>query len=991
MIPKPHALVTIVCPLDLERLAEAEAEIDRLGNPAIELGAAFDALDRDGLNGTHFASLHAIASTDGATAYVLLELSADGSCEEALLRLSRSTPISEALRRVFIMASDWRDGNDLLAYLKKHLLTVGHGFGDSPGLLFVGAPGLTVGRIRLEADLAKFISGLLGQQNDDVSALTRLARIRTALAQDPRFAAVLEAGDSEARFTAASPFSAAVAVFLAAVFAYLWPLGVFVLMCALGSGLLRAASAQGLEAISLEAMGKALGQGLLDGLAWGAVAATVVAVVSLVVGYLVFRAKEQLDSTDDRAADHRINTAMFERENTLAQNHMISVTRRKPGIIRAFTTRLTFLVVSTLAGRLYRPGFLSEIGTIHFARWVTPRGGRDLIFLSNYDGSWESYLEDFITLAHQGLTAVWSNTMTFPRTENLIDKGATDGERFKRFARRSMVPTRFWYSAYPELTVAVIRRNRTIREGLSGAMTEDEAKDWLSLFGSVFRPVSKLMSSEIQSLVFGGMKFMPNGICLVFESLGENPEAAKRGLRSLLPLVAFNDGKLLDRPAVVTLALGAGGLRRLGLPDEALDTFPFAFLEGMTTPSRQRILGDVGASDPDHWRWGKSPADLALLVYGVSQKAVNSLVVIIKREALSVGMTHPHAIDLRALTPDKTEAFGFLDGVSQPVIRGTYKGLRNADPIHLVEPGEFLLGYPDNRGNVSPGPKLHAIEDPDNLLPLVNRATGFDTSRVDDVRDLGFNGSFLVIRELEQDHDAFQTFCRDEAEQLSGRLPAPYIVDEDFIAAKLIGRWKDGASLVRHPYESPKGERPSARTHEMIRPKGKAQKGESQIDQPAEPRYTRDNDFLFGTEDPEGLRCPFGAHVRRANPRDSFTPGSADQIAISNRHRIMRVGRRYKPSAGAKEGLLFMCLNGDIERQFEFLQQTWLHNRSFHGLSGETDPVVGNGEEGSSHFTIPSRSGPVSLSPLPRFVTTKGGGYFFLPGKRLLEYLSKSI
>lgn len=85
-----------------------------------------------------------------------------------------------------------------------------------------------------------------------------------------------------------------------------------------------------------------------------------------------------------------------------------------------------------------------------------------------------------------------------------------------------------------------------------------------------------------------------------------------------------------------------------------------------------------------------------------------------------------------------------------------------------------------------------------------------------------------------------------------------------------------------------------------------------------------------------------------------------------------------------------MCLNSDIERQFEFLQQTWLRSPSFHALSCEKDPILGDAEEGMCGFTIPSRNGPVMLGPMPRFVTTKGGGYFFLPGKRLLEYLSRA-
>ena len=102
---------------------------------------------------------------------------------------------------------------------------------------------------------------------------------------------------------------------------------------------------------------------------------------------------------------------------------------------------------------------------------------------------------------------------------------------------------------------------------------------------------------------------------------------------------------------------------------------------------------------------------------------------------------------------------------------------------------------------------------------------------------------------------------------------------------------------------------------------------------------------------------------------------------------MLRIGRQYAPGEGEKPGLLFMCLNGDIERQFEFLQQSWLRSPSFHGLSCEKDPVLGDGEAGVCSYTIPTRDGPVRLSPMPRFVTTKGGGYFFLPGKRLVEYL----
>jgi deferrochelatase/peroxidase EfeB len=117
-------------------------------------------------------------------------------------------------------------------------------------------------------------------------------------------------------------------------------------------------------------------------------------------------------------------------------------------------------------------------------------------------------------------------------------------------------------------------------------------------------------------------------------------------------------------------------------------------------------------------------------------------------------------------------------------------------------------------------------------------------------------------------------------------------VTEEFVAAKMMDRWQDGTSLVRDL---------------------------AGLEAGREPRRDPDNDFLCGVEDPQGLRCPLGAHIRRANPRDSCAPGSREQLWIANRHRMLRVGRVYDPASGERPGLLFMCVNTDIERQFEFI------------------------------------------------------------------------
>lgn len=86
---------------------------------------------------------------------------------------------------------------------------------------------------------------------------------------------------------------------------------------------------------------------------------------------------------------------------------------------------------------------------------------------------------------------------------------------------------------------------------------------------------------------------------------------------------------------------------------------------------------------------------------------------------------------------------------------------------------------------------------------------------------------------------------------------------------------------------------------------------------------------------------------------------------------------------------MFICLAGDIERQFEFIQQSWMGSTKFHGLNAETDPITIDGQAGRCGFTVPTRAGPISLDHMPRFVTMRGGGYFFLPGKQLLDWLAK--
>lgn len=952
-----QVMVTIVAPLDPARLPAADALIDRLGNPATP--AVREKLDRlDGDLGVHFISAHALPSFTSGRAHLVLEFSADGDAARALRQIIGA--IGPELADLFALARDWR-GGDLGAYLTGRIITTGFGLGQSPGLAHSGNPGMTVGRIRAEAALAAQVETILAAQGSGMSALERLQDVRRQLGPgDP----ALTPAEGRPPFVAKSIPAIILPTLTAFAATYLWPF-----LAALGAWIVWS----GWRA----AVGPAGGMGealtVLAAVwrsAWTGAALLVVGLLAALGGlYLRLLQLEASDWISSRAPDRATLHEIIARENLAAQNHMMSLTEIKAGWLRTFTLRLVFFAVGTVGPMLYKPGYLGPIGTIHFARWVTPPGTRDLIFLSNYGGSWEAYLEDFITLAHNGLTGVWSNTVGFPKTSNLIAQGATDGERFKRYARQSMRPTRFWYSAYPELVTDMIRANSQIRRGLSGAMTEDDAQTWLLSFGSTLRPDDRLETSEIQSLVFGGLGFLPYGALSLWRLPGEL-RRARAWLADIAPLLAYGDGRRVREDcaieAIAQLAVSSAGLEALGLPPEGLATFPPAFLDDMTHPHRARILGDSGPDAPEYWWWGRRPGHVALLTYGKSEAALADLDARLTAIAATHGADLEHVVPMAAYDPARNaEPFGFADGISQPVIRGAYKGLKSGDPLHLVEPGEFVLGYPDNRGNLPPGPTLSALDDPENELPVLDGGTDFSRSDVNNPRDLGFNGSYLVIRQLEQDPEAFDAYCAEEARRLATRLGPPYRITPDFIAAKLVGRWRNGAPIVRSPYSASEA-----------------------------PEIIAENGFELGSEDPEGLRCPFGAHIRRANPRDSLNPGSTDQISISNRHRIMRIGRKYAHGPGQKPGLLFMCLNGDLERQFEFVQQTWLHGPVISlscpiTLSGEKDPLLSPGDSPENRFTVPSTDGPVKLSPMKRFVTLRGGGYFFLPGKRLIRYLSR--
>lgn len=206
-------------------------------------------------------------------------------------------------------------------------------------------------------------------------------------------------------------------------------------------------------------------------------------IIAAAVLLLWVRYLEQRDSSQDapRVNEQRLRE-MVRREDWIAQNHMGSIVLIKPGVLRTIIIHVGHFALGliTRAFPRYRQGYLGSMRTVHFAHWAFLNNHSRLLFFSNFDHSWDSYLDDFIEKAAVGLTLAWGCGVGFPPTRFLVLEGASHGRRFKSWALASRAVSRFWYSAYKNLTVDQIERNHRIANGLrKQTMTEEEAAAWM--------------------------------------------------------------------------------------------------------------------------------------------------------------------------------------------------------------------------------------------------------------------------------------------------------------------------------------------------------------------------------------------------------------------------------------------------------------------------------------------------------------------------------
>lgn len=445
--------------------------------------------------------------------------------------------------------------------------------------------------------------------------------------------------------------------------------------------------------------------------------------------------------------------------------------------------------------------------------------------------------------------------------------------------------------------------------------------------------MSKLNATDIQGFVLRGYNLpVARYLFLHFEDATRARNLINRLLRKVTTGQTWDSGK---PTSTINIAFTHLGLTALDLPGATLLTFPVEFQQGMK--KRAAILGDTGLNSPERWDecWRTCQVHAWIGVNAQSPEALDAactdVMALVEETGGAIKLASQDAaavvIDGK---PTTREHFGFTDGFGNPeylgVERSSQPGQGKLMPDGSWAPlatGELLLGYADEAGELPVAPVPHL---------------------------LASNGTFMVYRKLHQNLATFRAYLEEHA--------AIYGGGKEKLAAKLIGRWRDGTPIELSP------DRPDP----------------SIAQDP-----NRSTNFTF-TTDAGGTRCPIGAHVRRVHPRDAFGFNGK----LIDRRRITRRGLPYGKFAAEGEtasdqeerGVIFMALNANISRQFEFVQQQWIEYGNDSHLGNEKDPLMGN-HGGLGRFVIQGDASatnpPLVCGNLPNFVELRGGDYFFLP------------
>lgn len=466
----------------------------------------------------------------------------------------------------------------------------------------------------------------------------------------------------------------------------------------------------------------------------------------------------------------------------------------------------------------------------------------------------------------------------------------------------------------------------------------------------------------------------------------------------------------IPKPKVaLNIAFTFYGLLALGVPTRTLRAMPDEFIDGMH--QRAAILGDdpfIETFDPV-WRNSVGENRVHVLVsMNAEMNADGTPVAELYDETarleqlctqsdggvvlLTGNGPHEEAFqemsailreDNGRMWPTNKEHFHLSDGFGDPVFDGQMSpeaerlrviGGGKLMPDRTWAPlatGEFLLGYADE-----------AQEIPGAAMPI----------------EFSRNGTFMAYRKLHENVHGYETYIAEQGERYAHFFGVELEEGKHTVRAKLCGRWEDGVPLMAAPTFAD-WQAFNAELEEARKAEDKAKLAQIAL------KFT---DFTYRA-DPAGTTCPVTSHLRRANPRDMLDPlatsadlKSGDGSALVNRRRILRRGLPYgqydrkAPGDGGEHGIIFLAICTNLFRQFEFVQQQWMHYGLDFNVGSDTCPILGNhpkNENSKMVITTDPASGrqPFICDRLPQLVEPRGGDYFFVPSMTALRLIGMGI
>lgn len=581
---------------------------------------------------------------------------------------------------------------------------------------------------------------------------------------------------------------------------------------------------------------------------------------------------------------------------------------------------------------------LQTLHFVHFARFLPTRDNTTLQVVTSFDGPLDAYALDFVIAIGDIFDVILGFVKDAPPLP--VREHPQPFLAFVKQNNRVIVapPALMWdnypvYSAYPDKTVIDIQGPR--KEPPIPRPVEPATVDLSDVQGNILKGYNAYAARHYSLRLQDG----PAARQLLGRLVGNSGTEVDSSLPTITTAQPWT-----DRPTcMLNFGITAQGLKAMGVPSSMMSGFSNAFMQGAGSIDRANANGDTDTSSPLLWEIGGARTEVhwMLSLFAKERKAMaeferNHQLLCQAFEAHHLTLVHQH--DAIAL-PDGHVQFGYKDGISQPRLAGVtqeHADNPNPDMQPLASVGEFLLGK--QYKNVYNGASIEQM--PEALCT---------------------NGTFAAIRVLDQDVAQFESLLDTTARD--------HWVGREWVAAKLMGRWRDGRPLLPPPVQTSPG---CPVPHGLLA-----------FD------YAPSLAYPNSPADNEGIGCPIGSHIRRMNPRSSLVAGQPYS------RRLIRRGMPYGPAwspaePNVRRGLFGVFICGDLERQFEFLTQQWANSDfAASGIRGTQDPIIG-AQTLTGEYAIPMPDGqaPIQLKT-PRLVTTRGSLYLLMPGISGLKWLAQ--